>query len=681
MANPLLEPYEFPPFSHIRPEHVEPAIDQILAENRAVLAKLLQQPRYTWDNLIAKLEDLDDRLDKAWAPIRHLNAVLNNDPLRQAYNACLPKLSDYATELGQNLALYEAHRTLVEGEEFNRLDAAQKKILKDALRDFHLAGVALPEAKKARFKEIEQRLTRLASQFEENVLDATHAWTKHISAPEALAGLPETAKAIAYQKAKAKGLDGWLLTLEFPCYLAVMSFAEDRSLRREMYEAYVTRASDQGSLAGRYDNTQCMEEILALRHEKAKLLGYANFAELSLATKMAETPTQVLDFLKELASRAKPKAEEELKELERFAREQGIDCLEAWDLMYYAEKLKNHRFQLSQEEVRQYFPAPKVVAGLFKVVERLFGFRILELSGIDVWHPEVKVFEILNAQGEMRGRFYLDLYARSKKRGGAWMDECVAHRKLQGQVQIPIAFLTCNFTPPTADAPALLTHDEVLTLFHEFGHGLHHLLTQVDFLQASGIRGVEWDAVEFPSQFMENFCWQREALKLISGHYLTGQALPEDLFSKMLAARHFQAGMQMVRQLEFALFDFRLHLEYDPAKGRRIYQILDEVRDEVSVFKPPAFNRFAHSFTHIFGGGYAAGYYSYKWAEVLSADAFSRFEEEGIFDPITGRAFLQHILETGGSRPALESFIAFRGREPKIDALLRHSGIVQERSH
>jgi oligopeptidase A len=681
MTNPLLEPYAFPPFSHIRPEHVEPAIEQILAENRASLVELLKQPRYTWDNLIAKLEDLDDRLDKAWAPVRHLNAVVNNDPLRQAYNACLPKLSDYATEMGQNVALYEAHRALVESEEFNRLDAAQKKILKDALRDFRLAGVALPEAKKARFKEIEQRLTQLASRFEENVLDATHAWTKHLSDPKALAGLPETAKAIARQKAQAIGLDGWLLTLEFPCYLAVMTFADDRSLRREMYEAYVTRASDQGPLAGRYDNTQCMEEILALRHEKAKLLGYANFAELSLATKMAETPTQVLDFLRELARFAKPKAEKELEELKEFAREQGIDRLEAWDLMYYAEKLKNHRFQLSQEEVRQYFPAPKVVAGLFQVVERLFGFKVLELSSVDVWHPEVRVFEIVSPQGEVRGRFYLDLYARPKKRGGAWMDECVARRKRNGQVQIPIAFLTCNFTPPTADAPALLTHDEVLTLFHEFGHGLHHLLTQVDYLQASGIRGVEWDAVELPSQFLENFCWQREALALISGHYLTGQALPEDLFSKMLAARHFQAGMQMVRQLEFALFDFRLHLEYDPAKGGRIYQILDEVRDEVAVFKPPAFNRFAHSFTHIFGGGYAAGYYSYKWAEVLSADAFARFEEEGVFDPITGRAFLQHILETGGSQPALESFIAFRGREPKIDALLRYSGIIQERLH
>nr|BAL53527.1 oligopeptidase A [uncultured Gammaproteobacteria bacterium]BAL55736.1 oligopeptidase A [uncultured Gammaproteobacteria bacterium] len=679
MSNPLLEAYELPPFARIRPEHVEPAIDQILAENRARIAELLRTSNYTWDNLIRPLEDLDDRLDKAWAPVRHLNAVVNSEPLRQAYNACLPKLSAYATELGQNLSLYEAHRALAESEEFGRLDAAQRKILQDALRDFRLAGVDLPEAQKARFKEIEQRLAQLMSQFEENVLDATNAWTKHFTDLKPLAGLPETALAVARQAAAAKGLDGWLLTLEFPCYAAVMTFAENRDLRREMYEAYVTRASDQGPLAGRFDNTACMEEILRLRHEKAQLLGYANFAELSLATKMAQTPTQVLKFLKELAARAKPKAQEELAELEQFAREHGgIQELKAWDLMYFSEKLRQTRFQLSQEEVKQYFPAPKVVAGLFAVVERLYGFTVRELEGVEVWHPEVRAYEILDRQGEVRGRFYLDLYARPKKRGGAWMDECVARRKFQGQVQIPVAFLTCNFTPPTADAPALLTHDEVLTLFHEFGHGLHHLLTQVDYLAASGIRGVEWDAVELPSQFMENFCWQKEALAHIAGHYLSGQPLPDELLSKMLTARHFQAGMQMVRQLEFALFDFRLHLEYDPAQGGRIYELLDQVRDEVAVFKPPAFNRFAHSFTHIFGGGYAAGYYSYKWAEVLAADAFSRFEEEGIFDPLTGRAFLEHILETGGSRPALESFIAFRGRKPKIDALLRHCGILPD---
>lgn len=681
MTNPLLKVHEFPPFSQIRPEHVEPAITQILTENRKLVAELLQKTQaYTWDSLIRPLEDMDDRLDKAWAPVRHLNAVVNNEPLRQAYNACLPKLSEYATELGQNQALYEAHRAIAESARFQQFDPAQRKILQDALRDFHLAGVALPEAKKTRFKEIEQRLAKLSSQFEENVLDATNAWTKHVTDPEQLAGLPETAKAVARQAATSRGLDGWLLTLEFPSYAAVMTFADDRSLRRELYEAYVTRASDQGPFGGRWDNTALMEEILNLRHEKAQLLGYANFAELSLATKMAETPQQVLEFLHELVLRSKPVAQRELAELQQFAREHdGVEDLAAWDLMYYSEKLRQHRFQFSQEEVKQYFPATRVVPGMFQVVEKLYGFKIRELEGVDAWHPQVKCYEICDQQGGVRGRFYLDLYARPKKRGGAWMDECIARRKLQGQVQIPVAFLTCNFTPPAGGNPALLTHEEVLTLFHEFGHGLHHLLTQVDYLWASGIRGVEWDAVELPSQFMENFCWQKEALKLISGHYLSGQPLPDELFDKMLAAKHFQAGMLMVRQLEFALFDFRIHLEYDPAKGGRIYEILDQVRDQVAVFKPPKFNRFAHSFSHIFGGGYAAGYYSYKWAEVLSADAFSRFEEEGVFDPVTGRAFLEHILERGGSRPALESFVAFRGREPKIDALLRHSGIVVEK--
>ncbi|HHJ39644.1 MAG: oligopeptidase A [Methylothermaceae bacteria B42] len=680
MTNPLLENYEFPPFSKIQPDHVEPAIDKILSENRRAVEHLLEQNKdYHWDNLIRPLEDIDDRLDKAWSPVRHLNSVVNTEALRQAYNACLPKLSEYATDLGQNRALYEAHKAIHDGNEFQQLDPAQKKIIRDALRDFKLAGVALEEDKKARFKAIEQALSKLSSRFEENLLDATNAWTKLIEDESQLAGVPETAKAVARQAAQAKSLEGWLLTLEFPCYAAVMTFADDRVLRREMYEAYVTRASDQGPHGGKWDNSEIMEEILKLRHEKAQLLGYRNFAELSLATKMARSPEQVLKFLEELAARSKPVAEFDLAELREFALQQHqIEELQAWDLMYYSEKLRQHKFQLSQEEVKQYFPATKVVPGLFAVVERLYGFQIQPLEGVDVWHPEVQCYEIQGSEGEVRGRFYLDLYARPKKRGGAWMDECISRRRLQGQIQVPVAFLTCNFTPPAGSDPALLTHDEVVTLFHEFGHGLHHMLTQVDYLSAAGIRGVEWDAVELPSQFMENFCWQKEALDLISGHYRTGEPLPEDLFEKMLAAKNFQSGMQMVRQLEFALFDFRIHLEYDPAKGGRIYDILNEVRDKVAVFTPPPWNRFAHGFAHIFGGGYAAGYYSYKWAEVLSADAFSRFEEEGIFDPATGKAFLEHILEKGGSRPALESFVAFRGREPEIEALLRHSGMTEK---
>ncbi len=680
MTNPLLENHLFPPFSRIRPEHVEPAIEQILKDNRQTVSRLLEEnAHFTWNNLIQPLEDMDDRLDKAWSPVRHLNSVVNTEALRQAYNACLPKLSEYASDLGQNTRLFQAHQAIVDGPEYETLDPAQRKILQDALRDFRLAGVALAEKDKERFKEIEQRLSKLSSKFEENVLDATNAWSKHITSASELSGLPDTALAVARQAASAKDLDGWLLTLEFPCYAAVMTFADDRDLRRELYHAFVTRASDQGPFAGRYDNSQAMEEILALRHEKARLLGYANFAELSLATKMADTPRQVLEFLQQLAARSKPVAEKDLSELRQFAKEyHGISDLEAWDLMYYSEKLRQHRYQLSQEEVKQYFPADKVVPGMFQVVEKLYGFSIREREDVDVWHPDVRCYEIRDRQGGIRGRFYLDLYARPRKRGGAWMDECIARRKLRGQIQIPVAFLTCNFTPPAGDDPALLTHDEVITLFHEFGHGLHHLLTQVDYLSASGIRGVEWDAVELPSQFMENFCWQKDALAHLSRHYRTGESLPDDLFEKMLAAKHFQAGMMMVRQLEFSLFDFRIHLEYDPDQGGRIYQILDQVREQVAVFKPPQFNRFPHSFSHIFGGGYAAGYYSYKWAEVLSADAFSRFEEEGIFDPATGRAFLQHILEKGGSRPALESFTEFRGREPRIDALLRHSGIVGE---
>lgn len=687
--NPLLRDFELPPFDEIKPEHVEPAIDRILSENRRKLAELLASGGpWTWESLILPLEEMDDRLDKAWAPVRHLNAVVSTESWRKAYNRCLPKLSDYSTEIGQNEALYRAHLQLRESPEYSSYDAVQKKILEDALRDFRLAGVALPEEKKARFKEIERRLAQLSSKFEENVLDATFGWFKQITTESRLAGIPENARKMAEETAKRKGLEGWVWTLEFPSYLAVMTYAEDRELRREMYEAFVTRASDQGPCAGRWDNGPLCEEILRLRQEKASLLGFNNFAELSLATKMARSPKEVLDFLRELARRARPFAQRELEELKAFAKAgrlrgaqrskaQGCPELEAWDLMFYSEKLRQEKFKFSQEELRPYFPAPKVVSGLFRLVERLFGLKISRLEGVPVWHPEVEVYEIRDSEGRLRGRFYLDLYARERKRGGAWMDECVAHRLKAGRVQLPVAFLTCNFTPPTEGQPALLTHDEVLTLFHEFGHGLHHMLTQVPYVSVSGIRGVEWDAVELPSQFMENFCYRKEVIELISGHYETGEPLPEKLFQRLVAAKNFQSGMQTVRQLEFALFDFRIHVE-KVFEIREIYRVLEEVREEVAVFKPPKWNRFAHSFSHIFGGGYAAGYYSYKWAEVLAADAFARFEEEGLFDPEVGRAFLQHILEVGGSRPAMESFVAFRGREPEIEALLRQSGLLEE---
>ena len=492
-----------------------------------------------------------------------------------------------------------------------------------------------------------------------------------------LAGLPAGALGLMAQTAKQRNMEGWVLTLEFPSYIPVITYADNRDLRREMYEAYVTRASDAGPHAGRWDNTPVMEKILALRHESAQLLGFNNYAEFSIAPKMAQSTEQVLGFLTDLAERSLALAKNELEEVRAFAREyHRQNELEAWDIGYYSEKLRQHRYAISKEDLKPYFPEQRVVTGMFQVVNRLYGLDIRELANVEVWHPSVRFFEICDAEGKLRGQFYLDLYARPNKRGGAWMDECISRKFDAKKTQTPVAYLTCNFSPPVGDDPALFTHDEVLTLFHEFGHGLHHMLTKVDYPSVAGISGVPWDAVELPSQFMENWCWQREALDLIAGHYQSGAPLPEDLFHKMLAAKNFQVGMQMVRQLEFSLFDFRLHLEYDPASGPRVYETLNRVRDQVAVMKPPSFNRFPHSFSHIFAGGYAAGYYSYKWAEVLSSDAFAAFEEKGIFDRETGLRFLSTVLEQGGSREPMELFVAFRGREPTIDALLRHSGIA-----
>lgn len=677
-ANPLLEARELPAFSAIRPDHVVPAIQQILDENRAEIARIASHPGpFDWDGLVGRLEALDDRLSKAWSPVGHLNAVMNSEALRNAYNTCLPLLSAYWTELGQNEALYGAYKSLSESPGYAMLEPAQQKAVENALRDFRLSGIELEPAKRERFKTTVQELSQRQSRFQDNVLDATQAWTKLISDRDALAGLPESALAGARQAAEQRGEEGWLLTLEFPSYLAVMTYADDRCLRQDVYTAFATRASDQGPTAGRFDNSALMEEILALRHEKAQLLGYANFADLSLATKMAESAEQVVAFLADLGQRSLPVAQRDLDELQAFGREQcGLDTLEVWDMAYCSEKLRQHRYAFSQEEVRAYFPAPRVLQGLFAVVQRLYGVTIAARDGVDVWHPDARFFDVFDGSGARRGSFYLDLYARPNKRGGAWMDECAARHRLEHQLQHPVAHLVCNFTPPTGAAPALLRHDEMVTLFHEFGHGLHHMLTQIDYRSVSGIHGVEWDAVELPSQFMENYCWEREAMTLLSGHHETGEPLPDTLFDKMLAARNFQAGMQMVRQLEFALFDFRLHREYAPERGGRVQELLDEVRTQVAVVKPPAFNRFQHSFSHIFAGGYAAGYYSYKWAEVLSSDAFARFEEEGVFNADTGRSFLQNVLEKGGSRKAMESFVAFRGRPPRIDALLRHNGIV-----
>ena len=678
MTNPLLTTADLPRYAAIRPEHIEPAIDRVLADNRVVLERLLAaQDTYTWDNLIQPLEELEDRLNKAWSPVNHLHSVRDSEDLRAAYNACLPKLSAYYTELGQHEGLYRAYRQIADGPEYPRLDPAQRKVIDNALRDFRLSGIALPPAQRDRYKAIMQELAQLSAKFSENVLDATQGWTQHLSDEAQLAGLPESAKALARQTARQRGLDGWLLTLELPSYLPVLNYADDRELRRTLYDAYCTRASDQGPNAGQWDNGAVMERILALRHEVAQLLGFHDYSDYSLATKMADSPDQVLAFLDDLARRAQPQAQRELDELRRFAHDRfGMDDLQAWDIGYYSEKLRQHRHRLSQEELRPYFPITRVLPGLFAVAERLFGIAIHPLDPIEVWHPEVRAYEIVDGAGAQRGRFYLDLYARSHKRGGAWMDGCLPRRVLGGVTRLPVAYLICNFAPPVGDEPALLTHNEVQTLFHEFGHGLHHLLTLIDYLPVTGIHGVEWDAVELPSQFLENWCWSREALNLLAGHYQTGAPLPEELYQRMLAAKHFQAGILMARQLEFALFDFRLHHDYDPARGGRVREVLDAVRQQVAVILPPAYNRFANAFTHIFAGGYAAGYYSYKWAEVLSADAFSAFEESGIFDAATGTRFRENILEVGGSRPALASFVAFRGREPRIEPLLRLSGIA-----
>ncbi|MEL0585570.1 MAG: oligopeptidase A [Candidatus Thiodiazotropha sp. (ex. Lucinoma kazani)] len=675
MKNTLLEMHGLPAFSSITPAMIEPAIDQLIQGNRQTVEQLLNtQIDFTWNNLVEPLERIEDRLSRAWSPVSHMNAVVNNDELRAAYNASLPKLSEYATEIGQNRQLCDAYKKV---NDQAGLKQAQQQLLHNALLDFRLSGVDLDHEKQQRFKEISQELSRLTTKFEENLLDATHAWSKLISDRSSLLGLPESALALAKQTAAQRDQVGWLLTLDFPSYLPVMTYADDRELRQEVYQAFATRASDQGPHAGQWDNSEEMEQLLKLRHEQARLLGYSNYAERSLARKMAASTDQVMTFLTDLAERSRKQAEQELKALRLFAEtEFGIKDLQAWDIGYYSEKLRQQRHNISQEELKPYFPETRVVPGMFAVVERLFGIHINEVSGVDSWHPDVRFFEIHDKEQHLRGQFYLDLYARPKKRGGAWMDECASRFFTDTVDQLPVAYLTCNFSPPVDGKSALFTHDEVQTLFHEFGHGLHHLLTKVDYPAVSGINGVAWDAVELPSQFMENWCWEKEALALISGHVDSGEPIPDELYQRMYAARNFQSAMQMVRQLEFSLFDFRIHREYDPEKGGRIYDILEQVRQQVSVIRAPTWNRFAHGFSHIFAGGYAAGYYSYKWAEVLSADAFSLFEERGIFNPDTGQAFLQEVLEQGGTRDAMELFVAFRGREPEIEPLLRHCGIT-----
>ena len=675
MTNPLLEHHPLPPFSRIEAKHVEPAIRQLIDRNKQAIEDLLQdQDCYSWETLLQPLEQLEDELAQAWSPVSHLNSVRNSDELREAYNACLPLFSQYSTWMGQHPGLYQAYQSIADSDSFATLSTAQRTAIEHALRDFRLAGVALPEQQQARYGELRKRLSELGSKFGENVLDATNAWTRQASREE-LQGLPDTALANAAQAARQKGLEGYLITLDFPSLSPVLNYCENRALREEVYTANCTRASEVGPNAGQWDNTAIITETLELRQQLAQLLGFDNYAELSLATKMADSPQRVIDFMAQLASQSSAQAQTEWRDLREFAqREDGITELQAWDVSYYSEKLRQARYRVSQEDIRPYLPVSRALPGLFAVVQRLYGLDIREVEAFDSYHPDARLFEILE-DGEIIARFFLDLYARSDKRGGAWMDDCRVRRRQGEQLQIPVAYLVCNFTPPVGDTPALLTHSELTTLFHEFGHGLHHMLTRQTVAAVSGINGVAWDAVELPSQFLENWCWEREALALISGHHETGAPLPGELLDKLLAARNFQSAMILARQLEFSLFDFRLHREWGQTADQSVQALLDEVRAQVAVVPLPSFHRFQNSFSHIFAGGYAAGYYSYKWAEVLSADAFSRFEEEGIFNRDTGASFRRNILEAGGSQEPMELFVAFRGREPKIEPLLRHSGI------
>ncbi len=674
MTHPLLSRAEFPAFDQVRPDQIENLVDQLLKDNRARVAELLRNPQPDWASLMLPLEELDDTLSQAWSPISHLNAVRNNEELRTAYNACLPKISDYAAELNQNADLYQAFSGVAEQHKAD-LDGAQQMVLEQALRNFRLAGVDLPQDKKERFRDLQRMLTELTSRYSDNVLDATNAWSCTVLDVAELRGVPESSLERFRSEAVARDEEGYRIGLDFPSYYAIQAHAENRALREKLYQAYVTRASDQGPHAGQWDNTGIIDEIRQHRHELATLLGFEDYVAYSLATKMAESGDEVEGFLLELASRSRPFAETEIAELREFARaELGIDELQAWDVSFASERLRESRYQITEEEVRPWFPMETVLEGMFSIVKRLFGIDVVAVSDFASYHPDVRLFEV-RRDGEALSWFYLDPFAREHKRGGAWMDEYrCRRRRADGSLQRPVAYLVCNFMPPSETRPALLTHDEVTTLFHEFGHGLHHMLTEIDYMDVSGINGVPWDAVELPSQFMENWCWERDALTAISSHYETGEPLPGEMLDKMLAMRNFQSGMQMLRQVEFSLLDLRLHA--NAADGLRpLAETQAEVRAITAYLELPEWNRYTHSFTHVFSGGYAAGYYSYKWAEVLSADAFSRFQEEGIFDARCGSEFRQHILARGGSEDPRVLFRRFRGRDPKPDALLASCGM------
>ncbi|MCX7184267.1 MAG: M3 family metallopeptidase [Nitrosospira sp.] len=700
MTSPLLDFSGLPRFADIRTEHITPAIAQLLAAGRTAVGQARSDAAApTWRNFVQPMEDANEHLSRAWGQVSHLNAVMNNPELREVYNANLPLVTQYFAELAQDQVLFEKFKRLRNNPEFDNLSRARKKIIENELRDFRLGGAELSPEKKERFLRIQEELSALCARFSDNLLDATNSFALIIDNTAEVAGIPEDVLQTAREATEKDNTSGWKFTLHAPSYQPVMQYADSRALREKMYRAYSTRASEIGTPAppsgnvADWDNTPLIGKILALRKEEAQLLGFDCYAEVSLATKMAAMPKQVLDFLGELALKARPYAERDLQELRQFAADKlGLKNLESWDLAYASEKLRLERYAFSDQEVKQYFPETKVLPGMFKLVEHLYGITIVPAeasTGIQLWHPDVKFFNISDAEGKLIGQFYIDLYARSGKRGGAWMDDAITRRRIgvegsgEQRVQLPVTYLTCNFAAPVnlngQMRPALFTHDEVITLFHEFGHGLHHLLTQVEDLGVSGINGVEWDAVELPSQFMENFCWEWEVLTDMTQHVDSGLPLPRELFDKMLAAKNFQSGLQTLRQIEFSLFDMHLHSAFDPGGEKTVLQLLDEIRKQVAVILPPEFNRFPNSFSHIFAGGYAAGYYSYKWAEVLSADAYSLFEESrtgGVVNTETGARFRDEILAVGGSRPALESFIEFRGREPKIDALLRHNGMA-----
>ena len=679
-TNPLLSPALLPEFPAIQPAHVVPAVEAVIADYLDAVERLVADPAARdFDSLVAPLEQLDEKLTRTWSPVSHLHGVKDSPELREVYSEADELITEFTTELGQHRDLYEAMQAVRDGAGFASLDRAQRTLVEDSLRGFRNSGVALAEPARTRFREIQTELSKLDTAFEEAVLDASEAWALPLDEAQ-LAGLPPSARDLLAGQAKAKGKDGFLATLKGPVVQALLTYADDRALRETVYTAYNTRASDQGPHAGQFDNSERIAQILALRHESARLLGFPSAAHESLEDKMAGTLERVLAFLRELAAKARPVAQRELDGLRAFASaELNLPDLQPWDVAYASEKLRVARYAFEEEQLKPYFSQQKVLDGVLAIATDVFGVRFAERHDISTWHPDVQYFDVIDADGAVRAGVYFDHYAREGKRGGAWMDVCRTRLSLTGQ--IPVAYLTCNAAPPAEGRPSLLTHDDVITVFHEFGHGLHHLLTEIGWPAVSGINGVEWDAVELPSQFMENFGWKREALDRFARHWQTGEALPDELFAKMIAARHFHAGLFLVRQLEFALYDFRLHLEYDPLRGPRTLEILDDVRREVAVLTPPAWQRFPHAFTHIFAGGYAAGYYSYLWAEVLSADAFGAFEEAAaaagsVFDAATGARYRREILAVGGSRPALESFIAFRGREPDPMALLRSYGLA-----